>query len=88
MPSVWIEKWDVQGTSGKTYHVSRKQDGTFGCDCPAWIFQKKVNGERKDCQHILQQKFLLMQKGPAFEAKKESKFDDITEQKRSVCLGE
>lgn len=64
----WIEHWDVMGTSGKTYRVSRAADGSMGCDCPAWIFQKKQNYirnpatgkiEKADCNHILKKRFEL-----------------------------
>lgn len=62
MAEQWVERFKVQGTSGKTYTVARNKEGEFGCDCPSWKFQKKVNGKRKDCQHILAKKMELMQK--------------------------
>jgi predicted nucleic acid-binding Zn finger protein len=33
----------------KKYKVTHYLDGTFGCSCPAWIFQRKKLG---DCKHI------------------------------------
>lgn len=57
--SEWIQRWEVVGTSNKKYVVARKSDGTFGCDCPSWKFQRKVNGVRRDCQHILSKKLEL-----------------------------
>ena len=51
---VWIKRWSVVGTSGKNYTVALKNDGTYGCDCPSWKFQKKnLSGQRNPCQHIL-----------------------------------
>lgn len=46
--AIWIQKWEVQSESNpqKYYTVSRGDDGTFGCSCPAWIFHKKT------CKHI------------------------------------
>jgi len=44
----WVQKWDVQSESNpqKFYTVSRGDDGTFGCSCPAWTFH------RRTCKHI------------------------------------
>jgi hypothetical protein len=56
----WIEKWTVVGTSGKKYTVARDADNKFGCDCPAWKFQK--GSQRRDCSHILLKKFDLIKK--------------------------
>lgn len=64
MANPWVRSWPVVGTSGKEYKVSQRQDGTFGCDCPAWMMQRKekwINGVRQDCQHILKKKMELMQ---------------------------
>jgi hypothetical protein len=47
----WVKYWPVIGTSGKEYKVSQRADGSYGCSCPAWTFQKQQ--PRKDCQHIL-----------------------------------
>ena len=52
---IWVERHEVVGTSGKPYIVSLKNDGTFGCSCPTWIFSKVR--PKPDCQHILQLKF-------------------------------
>jgi hypothetical protein len=66
MAQTWKERWEVVGTSGKIYTVALKNDDTWGCNCPSWIFQKKENGPRKDCQHILHKKMELMQEGRVF----------------------
>lgn len=50
-PNPWVNFTIVTGTSGKSYKVSQRADGSYGCECPAWKFQK---GNRRDCQHILQ----------------------------------
>ena len=46
--SRWTEHWQVQSESNTSryYTVSRAEDGTFGCDCPAWKFK------RIQCKHI------------------------------------
>jgi hypothetical protein len=64
----WVKKFTVVGTSGKKYTLAQDENGNFGCDCPAWKMQKKelwVKGRRRDCNHILQHKISLMQKGGA-----------------------
>jgi len=33
----------------KKYIVALKEDGTLGCDCPAWKFQK---GGKNHCKHL------------------------------------
>jgi hypothetical protein len=66
MAQTWKERWEVKGTSGKIYTVALKNDDSWGCNCPAWIFQKAANGPRKDCQHILHKKMELMQEGRQF----------------------
>lgn len=66
---VWVERWDVVGTSGKPYVVAKNRNGTFGCTCQAWTMQPKERWiydptlhmlVRKDCQHILRKKMELM----------------------------
>jgi len=37
-------------SSSRIYRVIEYVDGSFSCDCPAWIFHK---GSRVDCKHIL-----------------------------------
>ena len=37
-------------SSSKIYRVIEYTDGTYSCNCPAWIFHK---GSRIDCKHIL-----------------------------------
>jgi hypothetical protein len=48
MSNKWVDKWKIQSESNpeKFYTVSRAEDGSFGCSCPVWIFQKKT------CKHI------------------------------------
>ena len=60
MGNPWIRSWSVVGTSKKTYKVSQRQDGTFGCECQTWMFQK---APKEDCQHILKKKIELFLKG-------------------------
>jgi uncharacterized Zn finger protein len=52
MADVWVQRITISSTSDpdKTYVVARKVDGTMGCNCPAWKFQR---GTRGDCKHIL-----------------------------------
>lgn len=44
----WVEKWTVPSSSdpSKTYTVSRSEEGSFGCSCPAWT------RARRECRHI------------------------------------
>lgn len=43
----WIKKWDVPSSDGKrTYVVAIKENGEYGCSCPAWKFH------RRNCKHI------------------------------------
>ena len=37
-------------SSSKIYRIIEYTDGTFSCNCMAWIFHK---GTRIDCKHIL-----------------------------------
>jgi hypothetical protein len=57
MGKTYDKQWEVTGTSGKVWKVSRNFDGTFECSCPAWTF-KKVH-PRPDCQHILRKRIEL-----------------------------
>lgn len=88
MGKEWVQKWTVMGTSGKDYDVSKASDGSYGCTCPAWIFQRKKYGPRKDCQHIMQKRIELGDLPNVTVIKKEdrAKFDDITNQKRGINL--
>jgi len=46
-----LEKFNVESnSSSRIYVVSKYDDGSYACSCPAWIFKK---GERKNCKHIL-----------------------------------
>jgi hypothetical protein len=47
----WITRWLVRSrTTNKIYTVAMKEDGSWGCDCPAWKFAK---APKPDCKHIL-----------------------------------
>ena len=37
-------------SSSRIYRVIEYTDGSYSCNCPAWIFHK---GSRVDCKHIL-----------------------------------
>src|ERR1700721_1993910 len=52
MHDVWKERWTVQSTTdaSKEYTLARKQDGTFGCSCPAWKFHK---APKPHCKHLI-----------------------------------
>lgn len=69
----WVKHWDVIGTSGKKYKVSQREDGVFGCTCPAWKFQKLEFEKRKACQHILQKQLQLTGQGYSFAVDKHEK---------------
>lgn len=45
----WIRKWSVPASSGGTWTVSLKHDGTYGCSWPAWKFARVP---KLDCHHI------------------------------------
>lgn len=49
--SGWVAFYEVASHSNpeKTYIVAQKEDGSYGCGCPAWTFQRKHGGE---CKHI------------------------------------
>jgi len=44
----WIEKWEVDGSNGKTWTVALSDTGEWGCSCPVWKFR------RVECHHIQQ----------------------------------
>jgi hypothetical protein len=46
---VWTRKWSVPASSGGTWTVGLKDDGSYGCSCPAWKFAK---APKPDCRHI------------------------------------
>jgi hypothetical protein len=52
MADVWVQRITISSQSDPDtkYVVARKKDGTMGCSCPAWKFQR---GTRGDCKHIL-----------------------------------
>jgi hypothetical protein len=65
--SPWIERWGVTGDSGKEYVVSRKNDGTFACDCPAWKFCK---APKRDCKHITRLRYDLAVVAACFKSRR------------------
>jgi hypothetical protein len=44
--SQWEQQWDVPGSTGRIYKVSRDYSGNYACSCPQWIYK------RDDCKHI------------------------------------
>jgi len=44
--SQWQQQWDVPGSTGRIYKVSRDYSGNYACSCPQWIYK------RDDCKHI------------------------------------
>lgn len=48
----YLFRWEVNSRTepDKTYVVSMKHDGTWGCSCPRWIFNRER--PRPDCHHI------------------------------------
>jgi hypothetical protein len=42
----WVHRWFVNTHAGKQYTVAMREDGSFGCSCPAWKFR------REECKHI------------------------------------
>lgn len=83
----WVNRYEVKGTSGKTYTVAVNRDGGWGCSCLAWTTQKKINGPRKDCQHILSKKFELNGAIANAQGLGKTKVEDITST-RSITLEE
>jgi hypothetical protein len=55
---VWIARWEVESRSepDKKRVVAMKVDGTWGCSCGGWIFNKQR--PRADCWHIEQVKLM------------------------------
>lgn len=53
--SPWVEGWNVVGSSGTEYRVSRQADGTYGCSCLGWT----RHVPRRDCKHIKAMKLTL-----------------------------
>ena len=48
----WVNRWEVSSHTNpdKKYVVGQKSDGSWGCACPRWKFQKSP---REDCKHII-----------------------------------
>lgn len=48
-----ISKIDVQSfmDSSGNWKIAKYDDGSFSCNCPAWIFHR---GSKVDCKHILE----------------------------------
>jgi hypothetical protein len=67
---VWTTKWDVPSTDGKRlYVVARKDNGMYGCSCPAWKFQKGT--PRRPCKHV---KRIMGQQADYIAPKEDIKF--------------
>jgi hypothetical protein len=47
MKDKWIKKWQVNGSNGHVWTVSKSKTGEWGCSCPVWKFR------RQECHHIL-----------------------------------
>ena len=62
-----VKRIPAESSSGKTYEICEYNDGSFSCNCPAWIFHK---GTRVDCKHI-QEYQLVIQNLKVVEEKKE-----------------
>lgn len=63
----WVDSWQVAGTSGHEYKVSRRADGvTFGCECKTWLY---APAPKPDCQHILRKKLELAEEKLKNQAK-------------------
>ena len=45
----WLRQWTVPASSGGSWRVSLKRDGSYACSCPAWKF---ATAPKKDCRHI------------------------------------
>lgn len=45
----WINKYEVESESGRTYIVAQDNTGSWGCSCPAWTRSAR---SREDCKHI------------------------------------
>jgi len=86
MADVWVERWPVQGTSGKTWTVARKANGEWGCSCPAWTMKK--NKGRPDCQHILKIKLQMVGEGKVSVAPTKNLGKTKTENTRSITFGD
>lgn len=45
---MWVEQWEVESRTetGRLWKVSKKEDQSFACSCPRWIFK------RVQCEHI------------------------------------
>ncbi len=87
----WRTRWDFPSSSGngKMYVVARKDDGSFGCDCPSWKFAR---APKQDCKHILEVKSgladeLPIQTSPTATPKRKPKSQtEAPNRKRSICL--
>ena len=61
----WIRRWSVPASSGGTWAVSLKHDGTYGCSCPVWKFAR---APKPDCHHIA-----LIKANPSYGAQEAKK---------------
>jgi hypothetical protein len=48
-PWTRLASFRSQSNPLKKYTVALNDNGTLGCDCPAWKFQK---GTKKSCKHL------------------------------------
>lgn len=48
MAQAYLVRQEVESfsTPGKKYVVTQKEDGTWQCSCPQWIYRRKI------CKHI------------------------------------
>ena len=80
--STWVRRWPIQSQTnpGETYTVAEKEDGSFGCSCKAWIFQRNnrnvcPNGQCKHIQLVLS-KEVQEQVASRQRAKRDQKFQE------------
>ena len=50
MSNSWVKRWKVNGSNSSIHTVAQRQDGSWGCSCPAWKF---AHAPKPDCHHIL-----------------------------------
>ena len=55
----WTESWQVTGSTGNVYTVSRAADGNWGCSCPYWV---NARAPKPECKHITRKQEELKQK--------------------------
>lgn len=47
-----VRQWKLPPSEpgGKAWTVSRWEDGTYSCNCPAWTFKRE--GQVRGCKHV------------------------------------